>query len=277
MSTKGAFSHRLKARFSLDRDRAKKMEAIATLLHRHARVLSTDFPGLDDPRLPFQAQVVFEVPSALDEDDRVIRFEMNALPVLLFTQLRDLPAPSGRAGDFSLPFRYELQQEVRYTAPSEGYEANLLNPPVSLDYPDFQFSKTYTRGGNGVALQYNLVVNDVLVEREHYAEFHAGVQKMLDESASLVAYVRREVDPERERPKGSVTQGEDIPAFLALARGHVARGRYDEARKVLDRALERDGENAEAHYLLGLTLGYLDEYDESAEAFRRARKLGHRS
>ena len=64
-----------------------------------------------------------------------------------------------------------------------------------------------------------------------------------------------------------------VPAMLAIVKANLKRGRTELATSVLDRALQIDANNAEAHFLKGKTLQVDNRLGEALTEYRRAVEL----
>ena len=56
----------------------------------------------------------------------------------------------------------------------------------------------------------------------------------------------------------------------------MAEGEYELARDSIQQVISLQPKNGEAQYLLGLVLGFLDEFDAADRALARSEELGFR-
>jgi len=276
LETSGAASDRLKAALSLNPDRDKFVRTIVKSVSPKARILGLDFPGLGDPRAPFAATARFELSVAwqLGQD---FAQSIGMVPMLSFTRLLELPEPRLRKTDYFIGLPMQLTQAFHYPAPSDAYEANILSPVRFVETPHMSHYKSVDRTGSGVTVGHRIVLKQTTVPRDEYEDFHASVQDMLEASEAIFVFKERKTPRVPKASAASVgsTGNEGPAARLRRARMFLKKGRYVEARTLVEEILPAAPQNGEAHYLLGVALGQLDEYGPSAAAFKKASEFGY--
>lgn len=79
-----------------------------------------------------------------------------------------------------------------------------------------------------------------------------------------------ECDPEQEIKQALADRADYAETHRRLGDGFYARGRYEEALRCFQRAIEQDENNTQAHYGLGRVYMKLARFDEAREAFEQA-------
>ncbi len=273
----GALSDRLKSAFHLNPDRENVFGMTVKSLYPKARVSAVEFPEISEARVPFKTVTQFEFENIWDKDQSSFSFTGSALPMLsIFTPLLQLPVPHLRKSDYYLGLKYQLEQETRCPAPSDTFQANVLESSASVVTPAFSFTKSHVRGDNAVTMRLKFELNQARISVDEYQQFHAGVQQMLQKSQSMVAYVRKDTVQTAETMKKAVKQSGTTDETLVLVRDLLTKGQYAPAKDLIESVVAKEPHNPEAQYLLGITLGYLDDLEASSKALKKARKLGYR-
>lgn len=278
LEASGAISDRLKSMLSLNPKRDEALRSMVKSVSPKARILEMAFPRLGDPRAPFLATARFELSEAWSPGQDFGQ-SIGAVSMLsTFTKLLTLPAPRARSTDYFLGVRMQLSQEIRHAAPSQAYEANIFSPSRSIQTPHFSFIKSADRDGSDITTRQRITLHRTTVRRAEYKAFYENVQRMLEQSDVKIAFKKRKAPSASIESAASVGAGDGKgpAALLRRARVYLRTARYAEARTLVEGVLAADSKNGEAHYLLGVALGHLDEYEASAAAFKKARGLGYR-
>ena len=62
---------------------------------------------------------------------------------------------------------------------------------------------------------------------------------------------------------------------LRLARQYLAEAEFEKAQGLVEEVIEAQPQHGEAHYVLGLVLGFQDDFEASDKSIARARELGY--
>ena len=72
---------------------------------------------------------------------------------------------------------------------------------------------------------------------------------------------------EKEKP-------EEVPSLVKLARHNLTKGKYEEAKELLEEAMKLDPRSGEVRYFLGMALSFLEHYEEGRVQMEKAEELG---
>jgi hypothetical protein len=268
----------MKLALRVNPNRDELLVSMVKALAATALVLETEFPGLGDPRAPFSAKARFKLSDALEPDQEFVHIIGVDLVLSAFTDLLTLPAPHARSCDYFFGVRMQLSQTTRYTVPSGGYEGNIFSPSGSLATPHFSFVKSVDKGNDVITMRQRITLKRASVPHEEYGQFYENVQDLLEQSDVLVAFAKPDTSGMPTESAAAVREGTGRrgAGLLQRARNDLETGRYADAEALLEKALVADPQSGEAHYLLGVALGHLDQYQASAAAFKKARELGYR-
>jgi hypothetical protein len=277
----GDFSELLKTLFRLlspDQQKYVMSEASKGSFVESCRLISFEKGDLDTPRLPFRVTARFECESGKKPDMTSYYYKTSPMPVIsFFTSLSSLAEPESKKHDYHSNYPFTLSLDVLYTALASGMRPVTVPPAQQIDGSAFFFKSSHTKQVDSVRSQYSLIMKKNLIDKKTYASFYSQMQNVLNTSEGLVTFSSRSgaimgVESEEAAKKDPV----NVQNLIVLARQYLTRGKYQEAREVLEKALQGEPNYGELYYLLGLTLGYLDLYDQSKVALQKARSLGYK-
>ncbi len=244
----------------------------------NAQVRAIDFSDLDNPRLPFNATAHFELEFIGMEPMTSFSYSSNALPMLsFFTELNNLPSPENRKNDYVVsPFKFKLVQEWFCSPPTKDFGVSIMPREELLDTDLVLFRTKYPEEGKSLRARSEFVSKQNRIRKEKYRAFCQSIQETLKKSQWQLVFKRSMIDRKGEELEAKVgKRPQDAIALLNLAKHHLTRGKYKEAKELLEKAVIIAPENGEIHYFLGLALGYLDQYDEGKKKFEKAKELGY--
>jgi len=245
----------------------------------NAHIQAIEFSDLENPRLLFKAIARFELKLIGMEEMTSFFYSSTALPMLsFFTELNNLPPPENRKNDYVVSlFKLKLVQEWLCPPPTKDFRPSIMSREELLDTRFLLFRTEYPREGKSVRARSEFVSKQNRIKKEEYEEFCEIFQETLEKSHWQVVFKRPRIDEKEKRLEAKVGKGpQDPTALLKLAKHYLTKGKYGEAKELLEKAIIIAPENGEIHYFLGVALGYLDQYDEGKKEFEKAEELGYK-
>jgi len=213
----------------------------------------------------------------LDIDSKFIQAG-NSLPVMsLFTSLCCLPKPEDRKNDFLLGFEYQLIMKHICNPPDDDYRVTIVPQEKSFNNSLLSHHSTFIKEGESVRVKSEFTFKEKRIKKEEYTEFYDSVQKIQEESRFKIVFNKKKRDDEEQKLEAEAEQSpEDASSLLSLAKHYLTKGKYEEAKELLNKAVAIDPKNGEIHYVMGLALGYLDKYEDADKEFKKAKELGYK-
>ena len=122
-----------------------------------------------------------------------------------------------------------------------------------------------------------LLQKTAAVDNTRYKEFYAAYREAFDKSRAQVVFSKRQGGVASEELEEAVRrEPASAGAIVSLVKDYLRRGKYREAKDLLDRGVIMEPANGEIRYLLGISCGYLDLREESKKALSKAKELGYK-
>lgn len=230
-----------------------------------------------NPQLPFE--ILVHMQFADDQLQKAPRYStaFSLKPLLnFFTGLSTLPQPEDRKNAYRFYFPFRLVYNGFCPPPRKGMKPISLPKTQSIETPFFTFNVEYVRDGDSVHLKQVFVSKQTRIDREQYKPFYESVQEVLRKSDSVINFTYNRGDIQADELEEVVKKEPDnAKALLELAKSHLRKGRYKEAKALLDKSVLIEPNNGEIHYFLGIALGYLDFFEDSKRELKKAKELGY--
>ena len=242
------------------------------------QVGAVEISDVTNPRLPFTASAVIEFTDDQVQTAPYYSLGFGLQPLLsFFTSLTTLPHPENRKNAYLFAHPFHLVLDSVCPPPRKGMKPDGLPLNQSIETPFFTFNTEYVRDGDSVRVKQVFVIQQTRIEREQYRPFYERMQEVLKKSPVRINFAyqrgsRQSIEFEEAVKK----EPENVKALLNLAKDYLRKGRYKEAKDLLDKSVIIEPQNGEIHYLLGIAAGYLDLFEESKKEFGRAKELGYR-
>lgn len=126
-----------------------------------------------------------------------------------------------------------------------------------------------------VAIAAAIIAGAVWLNRAHdvgWVRYHLDPQAALSVPSHnhAITGTACECDPDKEIKQALSDRAGYADTHRELGDNFYARGRYEEAQRCYERAIEQDGNNVAAHYGLGRVYMKTANYDRARESFERA-------
>ncbi len=276
----GAFAEHLRALEKGNRD-VKEMHARSfKTLYSSAELRSIEIPSLGSLRGPYEIKGIFYFPKsgAFDTPERPVYLGGSLEPLVrIMTSYMDMPNPAKRRYDYHGAFAMTLRMETRCPRPSAEHRNTFSRSGGSFDSELFSVRHSATESADMITVTNELEMRQPIIRRTAYDRFVRDIKKAVEGTDWALDYQPDKQFGERRLLEEALrVSNQSITAKLNLARHYIKIGDYDKARPMIEGVIAKESKNGEAHYLLGVTLGFLDQYQASKHALERAHSLGYR-
>lgn len=274
---RGAYNHRFKSRYRHNPEYKQDIARLFQTMYAKGELESLNVKGVDDTSdFAATARIRFSG-TGINHRKKLVMSGALQQPLNAFSNLPELDKPEERTQDYDFGFGYRLNMHVHAESPGAHYRPIPLSGSdrASTDYFEYwQESSVQPSGSFGTQMSFFL--KEPLIPQEHYARFYQDLQALLKRAEWGVLYKQdnifnrqASVESMAEWPTG------DAVALLKLAHQYLAQAAYEDARKAAEAALKSAPANGEAYYVLGIALGFLDEFKASDRALSIAKILGY--
>jgi Flp pilus assembly protein TadD len=110
-----------------------------------------------------------------------------------------------------------------------------------------------------------------------YAGFVSDIDAVLEGSAWYLSYKLDKRLAGRQQLQDAIERNPGADVTLAkLIRHHLESGDYQQAKTLADQAVQAHPKSGEIRYLMGVTLGFMGDYEKSGRLINESRALGFR-
>ena len=114
------------------------------------------------------------------------------------------------------------------------------------------------------------------IRKEDYKKFYESIDAVREKSVWQVSFTRQKIDKEGIALEEAVNkQPNEVPSLVNLARHYLTKGKYAEAKELLEEAVNLDPSSGEVRYFLGMALSFLEQYEEGQTEMEKAEDLGY--
>lgn len=271
----GLYEQRLRSMWQYSRERDKYFRELVGQIYNAAEVIELTANNAENYWQPFSVQGRFLFTDVWGGGKEPITYAFNINQLThLFADLRNLHKPADRTQPYVNDPGFSLQSRVEFNSPSKKHQVRIKTRGANMDNRYYSLVQTGQPGPKAYVLEQQLVIKAARVEQSDYGDFYQKTQELLDASDWNIAY-----EYDRKAADVNALQGKaasDVGSLIALSKLHIKNGDYAQALVTAKSAVERAPHNAEAHYQLGLALGYSHQFKESDAAFKKAEALGYK-
>lgn len=270
----GLYEQRLRSMWQYSHERDKYFRELIGQIYNSAEVIELNTSNADNLWQPFVIHGRFAFANVWGGDREPINyaFSINQL-TNLFADLRNLHKPTDRKQPYVNNPAYSLQTRIVFNSPSNQHQLRIKTQGTNMDNPYYQLVQTGKQEPQRYIVEQVLTVKDYRIELENYADFYQKTETLLDSTDWTLAYEYNATAADMAALQSSSKN--DAASLIALSKLHIKNGAYQQALESARSAVSAAPNNAEAHYQLGLALGYTHQFPESDAAFKKAETLGY--
>jgi len=275
---RGVMGNTFKLLHKHDPNHKQPVRKIATGFHNNSELRSLDITANlnNDRPYTFHAVTVIRDGFAADKRDQV-RFggDLSGL-IAFFSSLAQVQNQSTRHSDFYIGFPYSLHQRSTFPPPGDAYRPILPSGPQTVDNRWFDYHRTIRSSAQNIQADNTFVVKQPTVTLADYPRFRSTLLETLRQSSWLAVYRHDEqYRMQRRLEHRLVDDTQDPGTLLKLANHHLLMAEYPKAEALASQVIRQHPDNGEAYYVLGISLGFMDRFQASEDALKKARQLGY--
>ncbi len=184
--------------------------------------------------------------------------------------LRDLanPAPKKRVNPGKLPGPARLTLNVELDWDPKKWQSRTTVNPLDWKQRGFKITTISKDRPGHASRESTIEAQPLVLDARAFHDMQKSISRALTTSAWALTLT----------PVGHANASPAVAASgntLSACRQLVDTGQYDKAVSKLEPYLAKHPDDGEAHYLYGLALGFLGEYDKSEQHLKKAETLGH--
>ncbi len=273
LSFGGLYEQRLRSMWQYSHERDKYFRELIGQIYNSAEVIELSTSNADNLWQPFVIHGRFAFTNVWGGDQEAINYAFSITQLTnLFADLRNLHKPADRKQPYVNDPAYSLQTRIVFNSPSNKHQLRIKTQGVNIDNPWYKLVQSGKQEPQRYIVEQNLTVKANRVEKSSYADFYEKTEELLDSTDWTLAY---EYNTTAADIAALESDKNDITSLIALSKLHIKNGNYQQALESARSAVSTAPKNAEAHYQLGLALGYIHQFKESDAAFKKAEALGY--
>ncbi|MGD8932774.1 MAG: tetratricopeptide repeat protein [Chromatiales bacterium] len=280
MRLSGAFADQMKAGYQ--QRLTLRSEIIASFNRIFYKGEATDVtitPNIHSSE-PFIATALLQFSDDIwtEANQKTLLYAGNLSTLLqLFTDLPQLTAAEDPIDEFRFNYDYRLKMTFSLSSPSDSYLPLIIDGDDQANSRYFSYARKIESGVDAVNVHLEFILHNPAVKAADYAGFRKALLDLQQRSLWQVVYTRDNRHQRTLELQRQVVQGgpDKVEGLLELVRHHLMLANFDQAREFANQAVIDYPNNAEAYYLLGIALGFLDDYPASESALSKADLLGY--
>lgn len=271
----GLYEQRLRSMWQYSRERDKYFRELIGQIYNAAEVIELSTSNADNLWQPFVINGRFAFTKVWGGGKEPINYAFSITQLTnLFADLRNLHKPADRKQPYVNDPGYSLQSRVVFNSPDAKHLLRVKTRGTNIDNSYYKLVQTGTEEPQRYIVEQNLTLKANRIELNNYADFYQKTEELLDSTDWTLTY---EYDATAADIAALQNKGKnDIASLIALSKLQIKNGDYQKALETARSAVTTAPKNAEAHYQLGLALGYTHQFKESDAAFKKAEALGYK-
>lgn len=271
----GLYEQRLRSMWQYSRERDKYFREMFGQIYNSAEVIELTASNADNYWQPFVINGRFAFTNVWGGDKEPINYAFSVTQLTnLFADLRNLHKPADRKQPYANDPGYSLRARIVFNSPDQKHQPRVKTRGINIDNPYYKLVQTGTQEPHSYVVEQNLVIKPNRIELANYADFYQKTDDLLNSTDWTLTY---EYDATAAEVAALQNSGKnDINSIIALSKLQIKNGNYQQALNTAQAAIKSAPNNAEAHYQLGLALGYTHQFSESDAAFKKAEALGYK-
>ena len=277
MHFSGMFEQRFRSWWGYSREPEKELRSLVEQIYNSAEVVSVSAKNERDIWKPFVIEGELKLLGDWKGEPDPVAMPVGVSQLLrLFSGLGDYDRPEEREQPFEMDTSYKLSLKAHMIKPREGYTAVTVTvgPEESTEYYQLIQHGEQTTQGYDVAIDFILKKNTVV--REKYQEFYQQLTHLDSLPHWMISFQFNKKAAALAELTSMNKERTEAESQLALSQFYIDHGEFDKAMIAARTAVEFDGANGKAYFLLGMAQGYNGLFDASDKSFSRAKELGYK-
>lgn len=204
-------------------------------------------------------------------DNEAFSFDSNIATLIEgYSGISDLPDPLTRKHGYIVPIAYELRSTTSYKSTDDGHKATVIQSGVNYDNAYFSMQHQYPKKGRDISIETILKVKKKRIPVREYKQFVSLSKNAMESAESNVFYHK-----EAQHVARDINTGTTKSDLLSQARAKLSASDFESARSFAEKGIKSQPQEAEFYYILGVALGFLDDYEKSEQYLLKAENMGY--
>jgi tetratricopeptide (TPR) repeat protein len=189
-----------------------------------------------------------------------------------FTTLLSLPLPSERKYDYVYDFTYELDSTVSLSIPDKSNVIQVYKTGANYENDFFSLQHSSKKSSNYAEISSNFILKKKRIPVESYHDFYQQIEHAIKQADAILAYLKSSPSPPSKQRIQTGT--DEFTNLLNKAEQALDQANYQKAKELALKGLELNNSDPKIYYILGVSSGFLDDYDSSENYLKKAEELG---
>jgi len=175
---------------------------------------------------------------------------------------------------YGYPIRFDINST--FILPDNMYRLYTEGLSKKLNNKYYSYQSTHLEDENGTHIYESFKTKQYKIPKNEYASFYNKTKEIIQNTRLIAVFKKDEFKQKEVRLKYALSETKNSAKMIELAEYYLDTSKYKESKKIIEEVLSLEPKNAKAHYICGIILGYMDEFDKSDEEFKKAHNLGYK-
>jgi len=252
------------------------LEKDFSTFYQRASTVSFIMHNADTAKKPLAFVWKFKIPQ---EDENLSQYIFSGLTSSFLSKLLPLmimERPEDRVHGFRTGYPIQFNIHTIFVLSDNAYsvQPNLL--PDAFDNRYYSYLSKYHEANKSIEINEIVEVKKYKIPRKQYEDFYQKTREVVQKTNWIALFKKDQFRSKELQLKEDIQQTKSIEKMIKLAEHYLDVMKYDESKKLIKEVLLKEPDNAKAHYVYGIILGYMDEFDQSEVELLKARGLGYK-
>jgi hypothetical protein len=270
MYFKGVFDSHFRAWYKHSNDRKNELFRFVSSIYTQGKILDTQISDVNNLNVPLSITAQVKL---IDSNEERLSVGENIKNLLAsFTTLLSLPLPSERKYDYVYDFTYELDSTVSLSIPDKSNVIQVYKTGANYENDFFSLQHSSKKSSNYAEISSNFILKKKRIPVESYHDFYQQIEHAIKQADAILAYLKSSPSPPSKQRIQTGT--DEFTNLLNKAEQALDQANYQKAKELALKGLELNNSDPKIYYILGVSSGFLDDYDSSENYLKKAEELG---
>ena len=270
------FSNSYKSMIANTQNASLLLEKDLSSLYQNAETQTFNILNADNANMPLEMMWTFYVPL---EEANLSKYAFAGIMNTMLSKILPLSImerPQNRVHGFKMGYPIKIDIHTVYKFPDNGFRLYAQMLPKAFSNAYYTYKNSYQEKTNITEIMETLEVIQYKIPQKKYADFYQKTGETIQKTSMLALFEKDQFKIKELTLKEQALKEKNATQMIALTEHYLDAMEYEEGKKVIEKVIAMEPNNAKAHYVYGIVLGYMDEFDKSDVELLKARKMGYR-
>jgi len=241
-------------------------------IYPSAKIVEFNFLNIENSSKNIEIRYKFQI----DQQEQDIYYFNSILAqvIRLFTQINSLTPPDDRTYGYKFPYKIKIDLKTEFNPLNREYKPTFLKSTSSFDTKYYKYDFFKKNRLNTIITFETLIFKKDNISLKNYSDYYNTSKELFNDINWILEYkkdkyIKKELEL-KEKLKESFSEEKE----MELVQHYLDIADFKRAKDTIVNIIKNNNKNAKAHYMYGIVLGYLDQFDKSETEFKIAKELG---